>query len=52
MGGHLPDLFYYRYVSWEQLGPAVVSKIKKTLNQGGDANMHINWLEYAAATIN
>jgi hypothetical protein len=50
MGGHSPDLCFYWHVSWEQLGPAIVSK--KTLNQGGDADAHINWLEYAAATIN
>jgi hypothetical protein len=52
MGSHSPDLCFYWYVSWEDLGPAVVTKIKVSLNQGSDNDAHINWLEYAASTIN
>jgi hypothetical protein len=47
IGGHvLPSHQVYWTLAWTDFGPAVAKWIKTTLNQGGNEDAHINWLEY------
>ena len=50
-GGHAPVLRFFFQVSWADFGPAVVDKIRTTLNKGGVTDMHINWMEYIASLL-
>jgi hypothetical protein len=50
-GGHAPVLRFFFQVSWADFGPAVVDKIRNTLNKGGVTDMHINWMEYIASLL-
>jgi hypothetical protein len=50
-GGHAPVLRFFFQVSWADFGPAVVNKIRNTLNKGGDTYMHIKWMEYIASLL-
>jgi hypothetical protein len=46
IGGHVPSYQVYWTLAWTDFGPAVAKWIKTTLNQGGNEDVHINWLEY------
>jgi hypothetical protein len=50
-GGHAPVLRFFFQVTWADFGPAVVDKIRTTLNKGGVTDMHINWMEYIASLL-